>query len=265
MNAAVVGGTGVVGSRVVAALVARGDAVTVISRSAPAPGAAIPGVGHRRADLMTGDGLAAALDGVDVVVNAVSDPAGRSEVLVEGTRRLLAAEAQAGVGHHVAISIVGCDASELRYHRVTRAQEQVVVDGPVPWTVLRATQFHTLVDMVLSTLAKKRLLPRGSGLLQPIDPGVVARRLADAAHGEPSGRLPDIAGPEVLTVSQLAQIWRTRTRRGPFIPLPVPGVGAVGRPLRRGVLTAPAAAVEGPTFGEWLAGKTAAVRESSAR
>lgn len=265
MDIAVIGGTGHVGALVVAELAARGDTVRVVSRSAPKADALGGGkVEHRRADLSTGEGLAEALEGADAVVNAVGDPRGRTEILVEGTRRVLAAEARAGVGHHVAISIVGTDRSQIGFHKATAAQERVVIDGPVPWTIVRATQFHTLVDQLFSTTAKARLLPRSSGRVQPIDPAVVARWLADAVHGGPAGRLPDIGGPEVLTLSQLARIW-ARSAGGFYLPLPIPGVGAAGRALRDGVLTDPAAAVEGPTFAQWLALRTADVRESSLR
>src|SRR5262245_40561386 len=144
MDIAVIGGTGHVGALVVAELAARGDTVRVVSRSAPGPGARGANVEHRRADLATGEGLTAALDGADAVVNAVGDPRGRPEILVEGTRRVLEAEAKAGVGHHVAISIVGTDRSQIGFHKATAAQERVLIDGPVPWTIVRATQFHTL-------------------------------------------------------------------------------------------------------------------------
>lgn len=264
MKTAVVGGTGHVGSLVVAELAARGDEVRIVSRRAPAR---LPDgdVEHRAVDLAGGAGLVEALDGVETVVNAVGDPRGSVEVLVEGTRRLLAAEAQAGVGHHVAISIVGTDRSQVGFHKATLAQEQVLLDGPVPWSIVRATQFHTLVDQVLGMLASKRLLPRGSGRLQPIDPAVVASWLADAAHGGPAGRLPDIAGPEVLTLSQLAQTWRLR-HPGRYLPLPIGRLGSFGRALHDGVLTDPAARVEGPTFAQWLDRTTApAVTESSVR
>jgi uncharacterized protein YbjT (DUF2867 family) len=250
MITAVVGGTGHVGSFVVAELAARGDTVRILSRGAPAR---LPDgdVEHRAVDLAGGAGLADALDGVEVVVNAVGDPRGRTQVLVEGTRRLLAAEARAGVGHHVAISILGTDRSSFGFHKATLAQEQVVAGGPVPWSVVRATQFHTLVGQAFAFLAGKRLLPSGEGRVQPIDPAVVASWLADAAHGEPAGRLPDIAGPEVLTVSQLAAIWRER-HPGRYLPLPTGRLGALGRALRDGVLIDPGAAVEGPTFAQWL-------------
>jgi len=259
MEIAVIGGTGHLGARVAEELAARGHAVRAVSRTAPAPGRLPAGVAHRRADLATGDGLDAALAGAAVVVNAVGDRRGRAAVLVEGTRRLLEAERRAGVAHHVAISIVGADRTRIRYHRATVAQEQVVIAGPVPWTILRATQFHTLVDEAFALLAARRLLPRGRGLLQPIDPAVVASWLADAVDAGPAGRLPDIAGPEVATVTELARQWR-RGRPGRLLPLPVDRLGAAGRALRAGALIDRDAAVSGPTFAQWLDRERAGVQ-----
>jgi len=273
MKTAVVGGTGELGGNVVAALAAHGGEVVAISRNRPAPGTpaalAIEAHGgrveHRSADIGSGEGLAAALEGVEVVVNAVGDQRGRREVLVEGTRRLLAAEAAAGGGHHVAISIVGCDRSQVGYHRTTLEQERVVCDGPVPWTVLRATQFHSLVARVFAATARVGLVPSGGGILQPIDPAVVAGRLADAALTDPAGRLSDVAGPQVRTMRELAADWRAHAGRR-LLPLPLPGVGSFGRALRDGVLCAPNAAVAGPSFAQWLVARDATgVRESVAR
>lgn len=264
MQIAVIGGTGHLGARVAEELAARGHAVRTVSRTAPPAGRLADGVEHRHADLATGAGLDAALAGAAVVVNAVGDRRGRAEVLVDGTRRLLAAEARAGVEHHVAISIVGADRSRFRYHRATVAQERAVIDGPVPWTILRATQFHTFIDELLAAAAKRRLLPRGRGLLQPIDPGVVASWLADAVDAGPAGRLPDIAGPEVLTVSALADQWR-RGRPGRLLPLPVDRLGAAGRALRGGALIDRDAAVGGPTFAQWLERERGDVRQWAVR
>lgn len=269
MRTAVFGGTGDVGGQVVAELAARGDEVVVVSRKPPAPGTpaakALGGrVEHRRADVVSGEGLLAALDGVEAVVNTVGDPRGRAEALVEGARRLLAAEAEAGVAHHVAISIVGCDRSQVGYHRVTLEQERVVANGPVPWSTVRATQFHSLLARFFAAAGRIHLVPSGPGLVQPIDAAVVARRLADAVHAGPGGRLPDVAGPEVRTLSALAADWRAHTGRR-LLGLYVPTLGRVGKALGEGLLCNPEAAAGGPTFAQWLARDTAAVRESVAR
>jgi uncharacterized protein YbjT (DUF2867 family) len=248
LKVAVVGGTGVLGSLVVAELVARGDEVRVLSRS---PGALPGGASHRRVDLATGTGLAEGVDGVSVVVDASNARREAEAVLVEGTRRLLRAEAEAGVGHHVGISIVGCDRVPATYYGAKVAQEEAIGAGPAPWSLLRATQFHSLLDWAFGSAARFRILPTGSARLQPIDPVVVAQRLADATHADPSGRLPDVAGPEVLTLTELARIWR-RAKGRRLLPLRIPMFGKVGRATRQGGLCNPDAAAGGRIFERWL-------------
>lgn len=251
MRVAVIGGTGVLGSLVVAELTARGDAVRAVSRRAPGP-ALPPGVQHACADLTSGEGLRAAVDGVEVVLDASNGLRRAREVLVDGTLRLAAAAADAGVRHHVAISVVGCDRVPTSYYRVKVAQEEAVASGTTPWSLLRATQFHALVADLLAAAARWRVLPTGRALLQPVDPAIVARQLADVVHDEPAGRLPDVAGPQVRTLGELAADWRAH-RGGRLLPLRIPSLGRTGRALAAGGLTDPAAAAGGPTFMQWLA------------
>ena len=129
-------GTGTPGSHLTGELRSRGHEVPVPSRSAP----------ESRVDLLTGAGPEPALRGCDAVVDA-SNNAGRTAagVLAGGTRRLLAAEEAAGVGHHVCVSVAGCDQVPVGYHRVKTNQERLLDQGPVPWTIVRATQFYELV------------------------------------------------------------------------------------------------------------------------
>jgi uncharacterized protein YbjT (DUF2867 family) len=249
MRVAVVGGTGVLGRLVVAGLVARGDEVAVLTRSA---GARLPdGASHRRVDLASGEGLAEGVAGVEAVVDASNDTRRAREVLVAGSERLLRAEADAGVGHHVAVSIVGCDRVPISYYKAKVAQEEAVAVGAVPWSLLRATQFHTLLDWAFRRAARFGFVPTGGAPIQPIDPAVVAARLADAVHDGPGARLPDVAGPEVRTLSELARSWRRARGRHP-LPLRIPMVGKAGRALREGGLCEPGAAVAGLSFEEWL-------------
>jgi uncharacterized protein YbjT (DUF2867 family) len=250
MKVAVVGGTGVLGKPLVAELAARGDEVRVLSRTPPQK---LPeGASHHSVDLTKGEGLTEALSGVEVVVDASnSSPRNAGPVLVDGTERLLAAGAQARVRHHVGISIVGCNRVPTSYYEVKVAQEGAIVAGEVPWSLLRATQFHSLLAWAFGQAGKARLMPTGSARLQPIEPLVVAARLAGVAHAEPAGRLDDIAGPEVLTLSELARAWRKVDGRW-MLPLPIPMIGKVGRPLREGALCNPDATVGGATFEQWL-------------
>lgn len=253
MRIAVIGGTGGLGSLVVAELAARGDAVRAVSRTPPAPGTLPANAEHARADLTGGDGLRAALDGIDAVLDASNDRRRAREVLVEGTRRLVAAEADAGVQHHVAISIVGCDRVPLAYYDAKAAQEDALAGSAVPWSLLRATQFHSLLVQAFEAMARCRLRPTGAARLQPIDTIVVARRLADVLHGQPAGRLPDLAGPQVETLGALSATWSAQ-RRSRLLPLRIPSLGKAGRAMRDGALTDPAAAAGGATFAQALAG-----------
>jgi nucleoside-diphosphate-sugar epimerase len=228
--------------------------VRAVSRNAPDAGALPAGVAHAAADLVSGDGLRAALDGVEVVVDASNDRRRAREVLVEGTTRLLAAEQDAGVRHHVAISIVGCDRVPNSYYKAKVAQEQALAAAPLPYSLLRATQFHALIAGVFTAAARVRLLPQVRVPLQPIDTAVVARRLAELAHAEPAGRVPDVGGPQVESLDALARQWRAHTHRR-LLPLRIPprALGAGGREMAAGLLTDPAAAVAGPTFAQWFA------------
>lgn len=249
MKVAVVGGTGVLGKLVVAELAARGDEVLALSRK---PGRTMPeGVSHQRVDLTTGDGLAEALAGVEVIVDASSSsPRNAAPVLIEGTKRLLRAGAEAGARHYVGVSIVGCERVPMAYYKVKVEQEAAIAASQVPWSLLRATQFHTLIYYLFKQDARFGIVRSGSARFQPIDPPLVAERVAGAAHADPAGRLPDVAGPEVLTLSELAKVWRRAGHRA--LPLRFPMIGPIGRPLREGALCNPDAAAGGQTFEQWL-------------
>lgn len=250
MQVAVTGGTGTIGREVVAELARRGHEVRALSRRSP----------DHRADLITGDGLAAALEGVEVVVDACNAGPRRKaaeRLLVDGTQRLLAAERAAGVRHHVGISIVGIDRVPSGYYGVKLDQEAVVKGSPVPWTIVRATQFHGLLDQVFGALADFRMLPGAAVPLQPVDQREVAVVLADTAEAEASGATTQFVGPECRTAAHLARTWRLETGRRPLL-VPVPLAGATGRALRAGALTNPGAWTGRTTFADWLRGQRTA-------
>jgi uncharacterized protein YbjT (DUF2867 family) len=246
---AVVGGTGTLGALVVAELVGRGATVRVLCRNAPA--APVSGAVHRRVDLTSGAGLAEALAGATAVVDASNSTRVAEQTLVAGTGRLLAAGAAAGVGHHLAISIVGIDRVPVSYYCHKLAQERAIEAGPLPWTLLRATQFHQLLDAGFTAAARFGIRPTGAAKLQPVDPRTVAARLADAALAAPAGHLPDLGGPKVETLGELTRTWATaRDRRR--LPLRIPPWGKIGRPLAAGALCVPGGATQGEDFEEWL-------------
>jgi len=250
MKVAVIGGTGVLGKLVVGELALRGDEVSALSRRVPRE---LPeGASHRRVDLTTGEGLAGALAGVEVVVDCSNEsPRGAGPVLVEGTKRLLRAGAAAGVRHHVGVSIVGCDRVPMTYYGVKVEQEEAIAAGELPWSLVRATQFHTLIAWAFGQAGRFGVVPTGNARLQPVDPAVVAARLAQVAQGEPAGRVDDAAGPRVQSLTELATAWRRAGHR--VLPLRIPMVGRIGHPLHDGALCNPGAAAGGPGFEEWLA------------
>ena len=234
MRIAIVGGTGTVGREAARELVRRGHEVRVLARHAP----------EFPVDVRDGSGLAAALDGVEVVVDATQG--GRS-VIVDGTARLLRAEARAGVAHHVGVSIVGIDRVGGPYYRAKLDQERLVAESGVPWTIVRATQFHQLVARTFAATARLGVLPTAGVPLQPVDPREVARVLADTVEAEPSHAITQFAGPEVLSACELAYLWKRATgSRALSVPIPA------GKALRAGGLTNRGAWRGRVSFAEWL-------------
>jgi uncharacterized protein YbjT (DUF2867 family) len=246
MKTAIIGGTGTLGRLVAAELDRRGHDVRVLSRSTP----------QYRVDLTTGEGFEPALAGCDVVVDASNNSSRHAaQILVDGTRRLLAAERTAGVGHHVCVSIAGCERVPMGYFQVKAEQEQVVEQGPVPWGMVRATQFHEYVLAMLTAGARWGVLPVPRARLQTIACAEVAPVVADVAEGGPGRDRIQVGGPEVTDARDLARTWRSVTgRRTVLVPLAVPG--KLGRALRAGVLTDDRPGVRGTvTFADWLAAR----------
>jgi uncharacterized protein YbjT (DUF2867 family) len=241
VRVAVAGGTGSVGRHVVAALERRGHQPVVLARST--------GV-----DLRTGRGLDAALEGAEVVVDVTNVLTQRRrkavKVLTRMTRNLLAAEQRAGVRAHVLLSIVGADRVPLGYYAGKLAQERMVLDGPIPATVLRATQFHEFVERVVgSGPGPVVLVPRAR--IQPVAAQEVAETLAELAEEEPAGRVQDLAGPRVHDSVDLARrLLRARGRRRLVVPVRLPGPW--GHAVRAGQLPARRASHGRQTFREWL-------------
>jgi uncharacterized protein YbjT (DUF2867 family) len=215
----VTGGTGVLGRATVPLLLDAGHDVRVLSRrSAPSlPDGVTPYAG----DVRTGAGVDRAVAGCDVVIHAASNPRRKvKETEVEGARHVARAAREAGA-HLVYVSIVGVDNHRYFYYRAKYAAEHVVADSGAEWSVLRATQFHDLVDMFLGT----GWFFRTPNLrFQPVAVADVARRLVEVALGEPQGLAPDFGGPEVLTIDELATARRDAGgRRTRLVRLPALG------------------------------------------
>jgi uncharacterized protein YbjT (DUF2867 family) len=246
MRIAVAGATGNIGSRTIAALAHHGHEVVRISRSA--------GV-----DLSTGEGLDAALTGVAAVVDAISGaPTDRAATVAffgTATGNLLAAESRAGVGHHVLLSIVGVDRIEGNAHYAgKREQERLVSAGPVPWTIVRATQFHDFAATVVSWTEQDGVATVPPLLVQPIAPDDIAEILAETAIGEPLGRRLDVAGPDQQDLVDMAR--RTNEARGRSVKLVPTWSSVLGLEMAGNVLLPDEGArIASTTFEEWLRGQ----------
>jgi uncharacterized protein YbjT (DUF2867 family) len=244
----VTGGTGTLGRALVALLREQGHEPRVLSRH--------PGPDRLVGDLETGAGLGDALRGVDAVVHAATR-AGHD--VVQAATLLAALSAAPRPAHLVFVSIVGVDRVPLSYYRDKVRVEQMIAAADVPWTVLRATQFHDLLAMLFRTVGRTPLLPVLAGArFQPVDVRDVARRLADLALGDPVGRAPDLGGPQVRSMADLARAWAAATgRRRVVVPVPLPG--GLARAVKAGGLLAPAQ--EGRiTFEEYLRATAGAAR-----
>ncbi len=243
MRIAVAGGTGLVGTMVVEVARERGHSPVVIARST--------GV-----DLTNGAGLDRALAGSDAIIdvtNVTTTSRTASIAFFETvTATLLRAAASAKVRHHVALSIVGVDRVGLGYYAGKRRQEELVLAGPVPSTVQRATQFHEFAAQLLAG-AIGPFAPVPAMLSRPVAAREVAELLVAVATGPPLGLAPELAGPEdKLMVAMARQVVKARRLRKVVVPLRLPG--AVGHQLRHGGLLPTGPGPRGTqTFDEWLA------------
>jgi len=244
----VTGGTGTLGRLTVPRLIEAGSKVTILSRHAH-PSA--EGVEYVTGDLLKGEGIEPAVEGAETIVHLAGGPKG-DEV---ATANLMRVAARAGVRHVVLISVVGADRVPIGYFRSKLGAEVAVRGSGVPWTTLRATQFHDLVLMVAQALSKLPVIPVPTGTrFQPIDAGDVAARIAELALGQPSGLVEDVAGPKIYQTSELMRSYlRAARRRRLLLPVRLPGKGA--RALRAGSNLAPDRAVDGRTWEEFLAAR----------
>jgi uncharacterized protein YbjT (DUF2867 family) len=229
MRVAVVGATGTAGGPAAKSLKAAGHEVRALSRSS----------NDHPVDLLDGSGLDEALAGVEVVVdasNAGPRVAPARALLVDGGRRLLQAEKRVGVGHHICLSIVGIDDFPLGYYRVKVEQEGLVRGGGVPFSIVRATQFHSFVAFNFASMARLGLLPRIDAPLQPVDVDELAGLVAELTGEAPTGTTMTLAGPEIRPIGDLALAWKQH-KRSRAVRVPMPLIGGVGRALRAGALT----------------------------
>ncbi len=175
------------------------------------------------------------------------------EFFAETTQNLLAAEAEVGVGHHIALSIIGIDKAPEGYYLGKIAQEANVEAADVPWSILRAAQFHEFAPQIYrrAKAGPLHLAPRMR--VQPIAAREVAERLVEIAFTGPSGRAPELAGPREESLVDMIRAWARAMGRGGWIPaISLPGKS--GRAQRDGsLLPGPGAQLGHQTFAEWLA------------
>ncbi|GAA4730175.1 SDR family oxidoreductase [Phytohabitans rumicis] len=223
----VTGGTGTLGRHVVPLLRDAGHPVRVLSRRGGPSGA---GVEHVTADLSTGAGVEAAVCGTEIIMHLAGGQKGDDEA----TRTLVRAAQRAGVGHLVYISVIGADRVPLGWLHTKLAAEQAVAGSGLPWTTLRAAQFHDLVLSMVRGMAKLPVVPVPGGLrLQPVDARDVAERLVELALDKPAGQVPDLAGPTVYPMADLIRGYlRAAGKRRPLLPVRLPG--KAGRAYRAG-------------------------------
>lgn len=197
MKLAVIGGTGLIGSQVVKKLNAAGHE-------------AVPYAQSTGTDVLSGQGLDEAVAGADVLVNLTNSPTFDEASLAffrTSMDNLLAAARKGGVGHFVILSIVGVDqVPELDYYRAKALQEEILAAGPVPYSIVRATQFMEFMDAVLSWTADGDTVRLPATPIQPIASKDVAAAVADVATGAPLGGIRKIAGPEVFSLDDLGRL-----------------------------------------------------------
>lgn len=209
MRVAVIGGTGLVGRHTTKALRQAGHDAVVVARSTGT-------------DVVTGAGLDAALAGVQAVIDVTNTAAQRAaaarEFFATTTGHLLAAEQRAGVGRHVMLSIVGVDRVEGNAHYAgKRRQEKLALNGPIPATIVRATQFHEFAAMVVGWTRQGDVATVPPLLVQPVAASDVGQILAEIATGTPQSRMLELAGPEIQDLVDMAR--RTLTARGQSVRL----------------------------------------------
>jgi len=255
MNVLVTGGTGTLGRDVVMLLRQSGHRARILSRNPRGHVDAVQG------DLKTGAGLSKALAGMDAIVHAASatrEPMALRATDVRGTRRLLELARDANIGHFVYISLVGIEGVAYPYYRIKIAAETLVREGKVPWSILRATQFHSFMESTLRAFARlpgMLAIPFG-WQFQPVESREVARRVVDVVLDKPAGMLPDFGGPQVRDFKSIGESWlaaRKERRRLMNLWLPF----KASRQVAEGRLTCPEHKDGLVTFDQYLAEKYA--------
>jgi uncharacterized protein YbjT (DUF2867 family) len=252
MKIVVIGGTGLIGSKVVEHLTEHGHEAI----------AASPNSG---VNSITGEGLAEALVGADVVVDVSNSPsfadADVLEFFTTSTTNLLAAERQAGVGHHVALSIVGAERlPNSGYLRAKVAQEKLIQESALPYSIVRATQFYEFAGRIADEATVDGIARLSTGLMQPIAAADVSVAVARVAAGDPIDGTLEIGGPERMGQDEFVRI-DLAAKSDPRTVIGDPDAHYFGTKLTGTELVpGPGAQLSTTTFAEWLAAQPAAVK-----
>jgi len=244
MKIVVIGGSGRVG-------------VSIVRRLAALGHDAVPATRATGVDAVTGDGLADAMTGADVVIDvanaSVYDDDAVWEFFTTSTRNLLAAERAAGVGHHLALSIVGVDRlPDCGYYRAKVAQEAAIEAGAIPYTILRATQFFEFLADIAETGAEGNQVRLSTGLIQPVAVADVAETVAELATGARAGGCVELGGPEAQGIDAWARRLFAATGDGRTV-VSDPHARYFGAELHGGELTTSAGARIGTIdFDTWI-------------
>jgi uncharacterized protein YbjT (DUF2867 family) len=245
----VTGGTGTLGKLVVPRLREAGAKVRVLSRQARDGDGDVEFV---RGDLDTGAGIEAAVAGAEVIVHCAGAQKG------DGDKARALVRAASVVGADRVPQDSGLDRAMFGYFGSKLAAEQVIAESGLPWTTLRATQFHELWLTVARAMARLPVIPVATGTrFQPVDGGEVAARLAELALGSPTGLAPDIAGPRIYPMADLVRAYlRAAGKRRPLLPMRLPGKAAAA--VRAGANLSPERAVGLLTWEVFLAARVGA-------
>jgi uncharacterized protein YbjT (DUF2867 family) len=246
MKIVIIGGTGLIGTKVVNNLRPQGHEVVAASPS-------------RGINSVTGEGLAAALTGAHVVVDVTNAPSWEDKAVLEffesSTRNLLAAEAAAGVGYHVALSVVGTDRFLASgYFRAKMAQEKLIRASAIPYTIVRATQFSEFVRGIADSATEGQTVRLPSALMQPIVSDDVAAAVASVAVSPPLNAVVDLAGPEAMPLDEIVRQF-LRAIRDPRTVVTDEQATYFGIPLKQRSLVPEGNAwrLGGTRFETWLA------------
>jgi len=229
-----------------------GHEVRAMSRR-PQPKQSTPRMEWVQANLETGEGLQAALKNAEVVIHAATSPFSRTaKIDVQGTRRVLELARVAGIKHFIFPSIVGIEKIPFAYYQHKLAAEVVVRESGVPHTILRATQFHSLLDKFLLLAARLPVLFLPVDFkYQPLHGREMAVRLIECIVHGPAGRIADLGGPQIHAFGEIANIWlQAQGSHRKIFRLPLPGKTA--QAFRRGDNTAPQHAEGKVTWQEWV-------------